>query len=94
MTLTEMWVTEMMLEPVIQHQARGARHTSTAKLPESVKVQLANETAEVGRLKVDPATRGSILRAGQEVRLEQVLVDDEALSAGVPADGSAPRVVG
>ena len=115
--LTEIWVTKVMLQPMIHH--RGCRHTinvtptntstiaattttttstttprrrPTLNLPESVQVQLTDEAAEVGRLKEISSARG-VLRAGQEVRLEQVLVDDEPLAAGVPADGSAHRVV-
>lgn len=72
--------------------SRRARH----HLAETVQVELADEAGEVGGLEElsrRPVAARARPRAAQQLGLEQRLVDQQPLAAGVPADGAEPRAV-
>lgn len=101
MILFEAGVVEVMKEPVPCPQL--ARHWVLAAplthLSEAIEVELTDEAGEVGGFEeqvgvgLQVGTIVDVLDRGEELGFEELLVDDEPFTAGVPADRAVPGAV-
>lgn len=93
MVSLEVWVVEMMVGPAVPGVVVAVLD-GWIRLPEAVQIELADEAREVGGLEGVGAVRGPGAGAGgQDLPLEEVLIDDDGLAGAVPADGFVGGVV-